>query len=95
MNQPEDLFYTIEDEQCRDPEVQLGKMKSAPRLKFENKVFAFFSKDSMGFRLGNNFDPNKFGIRNAKLLNPLKKKPPLKGWYIHEYDESDYWKMLT
>ena len=95
MNQPKELFRDISIDLCLSQDVHSGKMISAPGLKFNNKEFAFFNKDSMGFRLGPDFDPKDFGIRNAKPLSPFKKKPLLKGWYILEYDESNFWKKLS
>ena len=95
MNQSQDLFNSIVEKLCEDPDVHLGKMMSAPGLKYKEKVFAFFNKDAMGFRLGPNFDPQKMGIKNANLLSPFKKKPPLKGWFIIEKHESDVWETLS
>ncbi|MCG8309193.1 MAG: hypothetical protein MI975_17505 [Cytophagales bacterium] len=91
----QELFNSIAEGFSSDPDVHLGKMMSAPGLKFKDKVFAFFNKDAMGFRLGPNFDPEKMGIKNAKLLSPFKKKPPLKGWFIIDMYESDTWKILA
>jgi len=79
----------------QDTGVILGKMMSAPGLKVNNKVFAFYSKGGMGFRLGGNFDIEKFGISTAKPLSPFKTKPPLKGWYIIESTESNLWETLA
>lgn len=76
-----------------DPDIVLGKMMSAPGLK--DKVFAFFNKEAMGFRLGPNYDPDKQGIKNHKPLSPFRKKPPLKGWWIIDYSEKDHWEQLV
>ena len=95
MSQPQELFNSIVEKLSREPDVHLGKMMSAPGLKFNHKVFAFFNNDSMGFRLGPNFSPDKMGIKNSKPLCPFKKKPSLKGWFIIEQYESDAWKMLS
>ena len=95
MRQLPELFNSIAEKLSRDPDVHLGKMMSAPGLKFKDKVFAFFHKNSMGFRLGPNFNPEKMGISNAKPLSPFKKKPPLKGWFIIEHYESDDWELLS
>lgn len=78
-----------------NPDVILGRMMSAPALKFKGKVFAFYQKEEMGFRLGPKFDSEKFGKINAKPLSPFKTKPPLKGWYIIEKPESSLWDILT
>ena len=95
MSQPQELFNSIVEKLSRDPDVHLGKMMSAPGLKFNDKVFAFFNNGTMGFRLGTNFSPDKMGIKNSKPLSPFKKKPPLKGWFIIEQYERDTWEMLS
>lgn len=78
-----------------DPDVILGKMMSSPGLKYRDKVFAFYHKQEMGFRMGPKFDPQKFGLKNAKPLSPFKTKPPLKGWFIVEAAESTSWELLA
>lgn len=78
-----------------DPEIYLGKMMSSPGLKYRDKVFAFYKNGEMGFRLGPKFDPDKFGLTNAKPLSPFKTKPPLRGWYIIEKNESNLWDTLA
>lgn len=96
MNQPEQLFQSTTDRLVAlDSDVHAGKMMSSPGLKYRDKVFAFFYKNEMGFRLGPTFDPDKMGISNAKPLNPFKRKPPLKGWFIIEHDEIDTWETLS
>ena len=96
MHQPEQLFQSITDDLvAQDTHIHAGKMMSSPGIKYKDKVFAFFNKDRMGFRLGPNFDPTKMGIRNAQPLSPFKTKPPLKGWYIIENGENEFWKKLT
>ena len=72
-----------------------GKMMSSPALKFNNKVFAFYYKDAMGFRLGPKFDPLVYGLKNAKLLSPFKTKPPLKAWFMIDKHDSGHWNDLT
>jgi hypothetical protein len=69
-------------------------MMSAPALKFNNKVFVFFLEAEMGFRLGPSFSPKKFGLLSARPLSPFKTKPPLKGWYLIDASESDFWSEL-
>lgn len=79
-----------------DEDVYLGKMMSSPGLKYKDKVFAFFTKDeAMGFRLGENFDIKKASVQKHRPLSPFKKKPPLKGWYIIDKEESNTWEELT
>ena len=72
-----------------------GKMMSSPGLKFNNKVFAFYHKSTMGFRMGPLFDPIKYGLKFAKPLSPFKTKPPLKGWYVIDVIEKDLWHELS
>ena len=75
--------------------VILGKMMSSPGLKYNNKVFAFFHKDKMGFRLGTSFNLEANGVKHAEPLSPFKTKPPLKGWYMVDVIEADLWPLLT
>lgn len=97
MNKAESLFMSLVNKHSTaDPDIHLGKMMSAPGLKYKDKVFAFYTKeDAMGFRLGENFDPKKVGLNKYRPLNPFKKKPPLKGWYIVDKEESNTWEYLT
>ncbi len=90
------LFNQIAEKfTSQDDGVILGKMMSSPGLKVNDKVFAFYGKGGMGFRLGGDFDIEKFGITTAKPLSPFKTKPPLKGWYIIEETESNLWETLA
>ncbi|HMQ48267.1 MAG TPA: hypothetical protein PKA00_12725 [Saprospiraceae bacterium] len=77
------------------PDVELGKMMRSDGLKYQGKVFAFFFRDEMGFRLGAEFDPEAQHILYAKPLSPFKTKPPLKGWYMIDHREMDKWEKLT
>ena len=78
-----------------DENVHLGKMMSSPGLKFKDKVFAFYHKESMGFRLGENFSPEKYGVDRHRPLSPFKTKPPLKGWFIIDKEENNSWELLA
>ncbi len=78
-----------------ESEVHLGKMMSAPGLKFKDKVFAFHAKDGMGFRLGPDFDPVAQRLKDGAPLNPFKTKGPLKGWYVVNPAGSDQWEGLA
>lgn len=78
-----------------DTDVHLGKMMSAPGLKFKDKVFAFHAKEGMGFRLGAAFDPDTFGLKEAAPLNPFKTKGPLKGWFVINTNEIGHWEELA
>ncbi len=68
---------------------------NSPGIKYKDKVFAFFHNDEMIFRLGKDFDPHKFGLREVKLLNPFKNKGPLKGWFVVNRFEKEKWEDLT
>lgn len=72
-----------------------GKMMSAPGVKYNDKVFVFYYKKDMVFRLGDEFSPLAHNIKNPRLLNPFKNKPPLKGWFIIGYDQKDRWEELS
>lgn len=75
MNRSEKQFNSIVSKfSSLDQDV----MMSSPGLKFKDKVFAFYHKETMGFRLGPNFNPVKVGLENAKPLSPFKKKRLLK-----------------
>jgi len=97
MNEPGmEIYLEICRNICAKTEgVTEGKMMSSPGLKYNNKVFAFYHKGTMGFRMGPLFNPEKFGLKYAKPLSPFKTKPPLKGWYVIESEESNLWKDLA
>ncbi len=88
----EEKFNQISKKLVEDNEdVHEGKMMSSPGLKVANKVFAFYHRDTMGFRVGKEFDAEKFGLKTAHYLSPFKTKPPLKAWQIVEAEESEFW----
>lgn len=96
MNKAETKFMSLVNKlSSADDDVFLGKMMSSPGIKYKDKVFAFFNKDAMGFRLDTEFDIKKFGVKNPKPLSPFKTKPPLKGWWIVDYEEHKLWESLT
>jgi hypothetical protein len=92
---PEEIYTSLLVAEFSQMEgVTIGKMMSSPGLKYNNKVFAFYHKETMGFRLGNNFSSQKFGLLSAQPLSPFKTKPPLKGWVIVDASESKFWSTL-
>lgn len=98
MNKTEATFVTLVNKLAEsDPDIFPGKMMSSPGLKYKDKVFAFYNKkkEEMGFRLGPDSNPEKFGLKNARLLSPFKTKPPLKGWYVVDTDENNFWEKLA
>lgn len=82
MDTSEKLFYSIAEKlSMENDNVSLGKMMSSPGIKYKDKVFVFYFKQQMVFKLGKEFDPPSIGINNFSLLNPFKTKPPLAGWF--------------
>ena len=53
---------------------------SSPGLKYKDKVFTFYYKDLMCFRLGRDFDPKTEEIAEWGYLSPFKAKPPMYDW---------------
>lgn len=78
-----------------DPDVVEGNMMRSPGLKYKDKVFAFYHKERMGFRMGPQFDPEKFGLIDWGPLSPFKTKPPLKGWFMVGEGDARFWDELT
>ena len=96
MNNSETIYLNIVTQlTAQDPDVTPGKMMSSPGLKCRDKVFAFFHKDSMGFRMGPAFDPAASGLKSIHPLSPFKTKAPLKGWYVVDKEESERWEALA
>jgi len=96
MNKAETKFMNLVNKlSSADDDVFMGKMMSSPGLKYKDKVFAFFNKDTMGFRLGTELDIHKLGVKNPQPLSPFKTKPPLKGWWIVDYEEHKHWDKLA
>jgi hypothetical protein len=88
---PQELYLSIAAEYEKNNDVILGKMMSSPGIKVNDKVFAFYHKDEMGFRLGKKFEPEAHGVHKYYLLNPFKTKPPLKAWFILPKEEMEKW----
>lgn len=97
MKTPEELFETIVEEfSTTNQEVLPGKMMSSPALQYKGKVFAFFWKEQMTFKLGKERDLEaEFGIAEYDFLSPFKNKPPMKGWYVVSSQYADQWPTLT
>lgn len=76
-------------------EVNEAKMMHAPAIGFGKKVFSFYFKEAMIFKLGKDFNPEKEGITNWEHLNPFKNKPPMKAWFVIPYEGGkQYWEDL-
>lgn len=96
MNEEEALFLHLVDTlSSANADVALGKMMSASGLKYKGKVFAFYYKDGMVFRLGKQFVPEQHGILHAQPFNPYKTKGPVPGWFVLDKTEKQLWKELA
>lgn len=96
MDKSEELFNDISSSlTIKYENVNPGKMMSAPGIKYKNKVFAFYYKEKMVFKLGKDYDLSKHNIDNFSLLNPFKNKPPLKAWFEISYEYKDCWQELA
>ena len=95
MTTEEKFNQIVKKMESENKDVHLGKMMSSPGLKVNDKVFAFYHKETMGFRLGKEFDAEKFGLKTARWLSPFKTKPPLKAWYIIDFEEEGFWEELA
>lgn len=92
----EERFKSLIDQlELANEDVIKGKMMSSDGLKVNNKVFTFFHKGQMGFRLNPKFDTKAYGLNHAKPLSPFKTKPPLKGWFMVADNEADKWPELA
>ena len=74
-------------------DVTWGKMMSAPALQYNGKVFAFFYKGVMTFKLGKGYDIEQHGIHEYEHLAPFKAKPPMTAWFI--VDDATHWQTLA
>ena len=96
MEKEEKLYYKICDALlANDENITHGKMMTAPGLKYKNKVFTFFYKNTMTFKLGKEFNPEKNGIERWDYLSPFKNKPPMKAWFELPYSEKKHWEGLA
>lgn len=75
--------------------VDRGRMMSAPGIRYDSKVFAFFWRDAMVFRLGRQYDPAADGMNDVEHLNPFKNKPPMKDWFVVPAHHCDRWPALA
>jgi hypothetical protein len=75
--------------------VSVGRMLSSPGIKYGDKVFAFYYKGEMVFRLGKHFDPSSLGVKRYVPLNPFKTRPPVAGWYQVPSSEGKKWEELA
>jgi len=74
MEKEEELFDKIAQKLSQKyRSVKLGKMMSAPGIRYQKKFFAFYYKKEITLRLGKNFEPENYGVKKWKYLNPFKK----------------------
>ncbi|MEZ4949731.1 MAG: hypothetical protein R2879_14885 [Saprospiraceae bacterium] len=92
---PLDAYEKIVNEFEQKPEVEKGKMMSSPGLKYKGKVFAFYHDEQMGFKLGEEFAPDTYGIEKWGYLSPFKNKPPMRAWFMVPSSESRHWETLA
>lgn len=81
-----------EDSLQQFPEADYGKMMSAEAIIVNKKVFAFFYKNEMCFRLGENFPIADYNLDQWHHLNPFKKKVAMKAWFCISEQDSRHWK---
>jgi len=96
MDTSEKLFNSIGEKLSKENDnVSIGKMMSSPGIKYKDKVFAFYYKEQMVFRLGRDYDLPSIGINNYSLLSPFKTKPPLADWFEIPSDHENRWEELA
>ena len=96
MDKEEEYFHLLVEKLSKEYRlVKTGKMMSAPGLSYKKKFFAFYFKKEITLKLGKDFVPKDYGIKNWKHLNPFKKKAPMKNWYQLPYSEKKNWKKLS
>ncbi len=88
------IFNRIVEQITIEEDVILGKMMSLPGLKYNNKVFAFYHKGNMVFKLISSKLLDDLGVE-YELLSPFKIKPPLKGWFVVNSIFVNSWELLT
>lgn len=96
MSENRTLFEDIRAELCASRAgVHEGKMMSSDAIKYNGKVFAFFStKEAMVFKLGKDADLSQFEAQLAPF-NPFKKKGPLAGWFQASFADKAQWLPLS
>ncbi len=66
--------------------VERGRMMSSDAVKFNGKVFAFFTASGrfagLGVRLGKEVDVFSLKLRDWEYLAPFKSKPPMMDWIL-------------
>lgn len=94
LTQVKEKFDQIVTSFSSRPGISEGKMMSSPALKFNGKVFAFFHKDRMCFKLVEPEPLKSLGLP-ILLLSPFRTKPPLKGWFWVGAEDREHWDLLA
>ena len=96
MQEDEKFFKLIAEKfELEYDDVSQGPMMSSPGIKYLDKVFAFYYKEKMVFKLGKDFNPSNHGIRNFSYLHPFQNKGPMKAWFEIPFSERSHWEKLT
>ncbi len=91
----EEKFHSVATNLEKHQGVEMGKMMSAPGIRYNGKNFAFYHQSEMVFRLGRNWKPEESGIRNWSHLSPFKNKPAMVDWFCITENDSDLWPELA
>ncbi len=96
MTKPETYFIDIRKTFLqKNKDVKEAQMMNAPGIAYANRVFAYYFKDAMVFKLGKDFMPENEGIIDWDYLNPYKNKTPMKAWFVIPYEGGkEYWAGL-
>jgi len=66
--------------------VERGRMMSSDAVKFNGKVFAFYTASGrfagLGVRLGKDVDVFSLQLKEWEYLAPFKSKPPMMDWIL-------------
>jgi hypothetical protein len=96
MDTSEKNFFSIGEKLSEENNnVSIGKMMSSPGIKYKDRVFAFYYKGQMVFKLGRDFDLPSIGISEFSLLSPFRTKPPLADWFEIPSEYKDRWEELA
>ena len=96
MDKEEEHFHKIAEKLSKEHKlVESGKMMSSPGISYSKKFFAFYFKKEITLKLGKDFVPADYGVKNWGHLNPFKKKAPMKNWFQFPYSEKKNWTKLT
>lgn len=95
MTEAQAHYEYISDKLCKNKGVAPGKMMSSTAIQCKGKVFSFYHKNKMTFKLGKDFDPDAYGLHGWAYLSPFKNKPPMTGWIVVPFEEKEHWEALA